>query len=506
VALKKDIASVLSNYYIGYDIGSSSVKVSLVDAQSGKSIINIHEPENEMDIASPEMGWAEQDPEDWWRYVCKATQRIIHESGIDADRIRGIGISYQMHGLVLVDKDGTPLRKSIVWCDSRAVETGEQVFAEIGEEKCKTRLLNSPGNFTASKLKWVKEHEPATYNRTYKFMLPGDYIAFKLTGQVNTTKNGLSEAILWDYRDNKVADWLLNHLEIDTSLVPDIVENFTNQGITQDQAAKETGLPKGIPVVYRAGDQPNNALSLNVLKAGEAAVSGGTSGVVYAVTKLPESKELLRINSFVHVNYSKQQTRIGKLLCINGCGIMYRWLRNHLEMESYEEMNEKAAEIPVGSDGVVIVPFGNGAERMLDNKDVNAHFLNLNLNQHTSAHLCRAALEGIAFSFVYGMEILKDDGIHIDVIRSGNDNLFRSAIFSGTAATLMDHNIEIYNTTGSIGAARAASLKKGDIEKIGAFLKQNDYVRTCVPVEEKEPYLKAYNRWKAALAMILNHK
>ena len=503
--LNNDIPSGLNNYYIGYDIGSSSVKVSLVDSLSGKSSINVHEPKNEMNIASPESGWAEQDPEDWWTYVCIATRRVIEESGIDEDQIRGIGISYQMHGLVLVDRLGVPLRKSIIWCDSRAVETGEKAFEELGEERCKTQLLNSPGNFTASKLKWVKENEPEIYKQIYKFMLPGDYIAFKLTGEIKTTKNGLSEAILWDYKNDKIADWLLDHLGIDKSFTPDIVDNFTNQGTTNIQAAKETGLPKGIPVVYRAGDQPNNALSLNVLRPGTAAVSGGTSGVIYAITDLPRSKELSRINSFLHVNHSQEQTHIGKLLCINGCGILYRWLRNNLSVHSYEKMNEKAAEVPVGSDGLVIIPFGNGAERMLNNRDLHAHFLNVNLNQHNSSHLCRAALEGIAFSFVYGMELLKQDDTLLEVIRAGNDNLFRSEIFGNTVATLIDHNIEIFNTTGSIGAARAVGMNPGDFEKIGEFLMENDYVKTYIPLENKEPYLMAYQRWKEQLEMILNN-
>ncbi|MCX2719916.1 xylulokinase [Lentiprolixibacter aurantiacus] len=504
--MHEDISPALSNYYIGYDIGSSSVKVSLVHAESGESIITIHEPENEMDISSPEAGWAEQGPEEWWTNLCLATRRVIQESGINADQITGIGIAYQMHGLVIVDREGTPLRKSIIWCDSRAVEIGEQAFYEIGEEQCRTHLLNSPGNFTVSKLKWVMENEPDIYKRTYKFMLPGDYIAFKLTGKINTTINGLSEAILWDFRKNKVADWLFDYLELDKSLIPDIVENFTNQGKTHKQASQETGLPKGIPVVYRAGDQPNNALSLNILKPGEVAVSGGTSGVIYAVTDLPESKEISRINSFVHVNYSRQHTNIGKLLCINGCGIMYRWLKSNLGVRSYGEMNELASQVSIGSDGLIIIPFGNGSERMLDNRDVNAHFLNLDLNRHTRSHLCRAALEGIAFSFVYGMEILKNDNTPIEVIRAGNDNLFRSEIFSSTIATLIDYKIKIYNTTGSIGAARAGFIKERDFEKMEELVMQNDYVKSYDPVKERKPYLNAYKRWEEALAMILNNK
>ncbi|NND15402.1 MAG: carbohydrate kinase [Eudoraea sp.] len=495
--------SAFQSYYIGFDIGSSSVKVSLVESTSGKSILSVHEPKNEMDIASPEVGWAEQDPEEWWKYLCNATHRIIEESNIDAEHIKGIGIAYQMHGLVLVDNEGNPLKKSIIWCDDRAVDLGDKAFQEIGQDKCKLHLLNSPGNFTASKLKWVKENEPEIYKQAYKFILPGDYIAFKLTGLINTTRNGLSEAILWDYKRNKVANWLLDYYGIDKSLIPGIVENFTTQGVVHEEASKQTGLPIEIPVLYRAGDQPNNALSLNVFRPGEVAVSGGTSGVIYAVTDQLESKESSRINSFAHVNYSSQQRIIGKLLCINGCGIMYRWLKNNIGASSYEEMNEKASKVSIGSDGLVIIPFGNGAERMLNNKDVNAHFLNLNLNLHTRLHICRAALEGIAFSFVYGMEILKEDNTLIRVIRAGNDNLFRSEIFANTIATLTGHTIELYNTTGAIGAARAVKLKDGDFDINREYQMNNDYVKTYFPNKNREPYVKAYRQWKEELARIL---
>jgi len=492
-------------YYIGYDIGSSSVKVALVEAETGKKIIVLNEPQNEMEIVALHSDWAEQDPEIWWQHICTATKRAIREANIEASKITGVGISYQMHGLVIVDKDGNALRNSIIWCDSRAVEIGNEAFAEIGEEKCMQHLLNSPGNFTASKLKWVKENEPEIYSKIYKYMLPGDYIALKLTGEITTTKNGLSEGILWDYKENKVANWLLDYYGIDQSLTPNIVENFTNQGILNEKGAKEAGLPVGIPVVYRAGDQPNNALALNVLNPGEVAATGGTSGVFYAVSEMSTGKST-RVNNFVHVNYEEKTPRVGKLLNINGAGIQYRWLRNNMGDETYESMNRKASKIDVGSDGVVVIPFGNGAERMFNNKNIGTHFLNLNLNIHNSAHLFRASLEGIAFSFVYGMECLKDDNATINVIRAGNDNLFRSEIFSNTVATLIGHEIEIYNTTGAVGAARAVGLKDGDYNKFGSSITTNDHVMTFLPLKNAEPYAKAYQKWKQELELILTHK
>ncbi|OEK08798.1 carbohydrate kinase [Flavivirga aquatica] len=493
-------------YNIGYDIGSSSVKVSLVSSETGKNIYTLHEPKKEMDILSIECHWAEQSPDIWWKYTCIATKKIIKKANIDASKILGIGISYQMHGLVIVDKKGKLLRDSIIWCDSRAVAIGKKAFKDLGEEKCTDQLLNSPGNFTASKLKWVRDNEPKIYDKIHKYMLPGDYIAYKLTGKINTTKNGLSEGILWNYKNDTVANWLLEYYGICNTLTPNIVENFTNQGEVNKKAFEVTGLPIGTPIVYRAGDQPNNALSLNIFQSGEVAVTGGTSGVIYAVTDTLKSKESSRINHFSHVNYTQKNNYIGKLLCVNGAGIMYRWLRDNMCIDSYEAMNEEASKIPIGSEGVIIIPFGNGAERMLNSKNIGTHFKNLNLNQHNKSHLCRAALEGIAFSFVYGMEILKNDHAKIDVIRAGNDNLFRSELFATTVATLIGHDIEIYNTTGAVGAARAVGLTDGDFKKFGKNISKNDYVMTYTPSKHTKGYKKAYKKWKNELEIILNNK
>lgn len=493
-------------YYIGFDLGSSSIKVALVEISTGKSLGVVQEPETEMSMLAIKNGWAEQKPEEWWQYICKAIERLKKTYNISRTQIKGIGIAYQMHGLVVVDKDGKPLRKSIIWCDSRAVEIGRKGFAAIGEEKCTSHLLNSPANFTASKLKWVKENEPEIYKNIYKFMLPGDYIAYKFSDIINTTISGLSEGIFWDFKNDNVADFLLESYGIDASLVPDIVPTFGVQSVVSEKGEQESGLAAGTPIFYRAGDQPNNALALNVFNPGEVAATGGTSGVVYAVTENLSGKESTRVNNFAHVNYTKSNPRIGKLLNINGAGIQYRWLLNNLAVNSYEEMNNLASEIPVGADGVCMLPFGNGAERMLNNLEIGTRLVNVNLNNHHKGHLCRAALEGIAFSFVYGMEILKSDGIDINVMRAGNDNLFRSEIFANTVATLIEQEIEIYNTTGAIGAARASGLHKGDFKNYGKLIMDNDHVMTFMPFKDKEPYLKAYQNWKKELELILSTK
>lgn len=487
-------------YYIGYDIGSSSIKAALVESASGKAVQVLQEPANEMHIEAKQNGWAEQNPDTWFKHICTATKRLITENNIAASDISAVGIAYQMHGLVLVDADGKLLRDSIIWCDSRAVSLGQQAFNDLGEAYCASSLLNSPANFTASKLKWVKENEPDLFNKVHKFMLPGDYIAYRLSGVINSTVTGLSEGIFWDFNKNEVSSELLNNYGIKDETVPDIVPAFGLQSKVDQNGASISGLAEGTEIRYRAGDQPNNALALNVFEPGEVAATGGTSGVVYAVTDSLSSKEYERVNNFAHVNYDTKNPRIGKLLCVNGAGILYRWLKENTGVADYNEMNDLAENVPVGSDGVVILPFGNGAERMLKNKTVGAQFLNINLNRHHKGHLCRAALEGIAFSFVYGMEFMNNDGLDIKVLRAGNDNLFRSEIFSETIATLINQEIEIYNTTGAVGAARAAGVKNGDISAVSKSVMENDFVKKFVPVTDKASALKAaYEAWKNEL-------
>ena len=489
-------------YLIGYDIGSSSVKASLVSVATGKSVASAFYPKSEAPIKAVRAGWAEQNPSDWWSYLKDATAEIFAASGAKGDEVAAIGISYQMHGLVCVDKDGNVLRPAIIWCDSRAVPYGQKAFDTLGADCCLGHLLNSPGNFTASKLAWVKENEPDVYAKIDKIMLPGDFIAMKLTGECCTTVSGLSEGMFWDFKNNCVAQFLMDYYGFDSSLIPPIRPTFAEQGRVTASAAAELGLAAGIPVTYRGGDQPNNALSLGVLNPGEIAATAGTSGVVYGVLGDVAYDPQSRVNTFAHVNHAVDEPRLGVLLCINGTGILNSWMRRNVAPEgiSYQDMNVMADTVPIGSEGLSILPFGNGAERVLCNQNVGCSIHGLNFNIHTKAHLLRAAQEGIVFSFKYGMEIMEQMGMHITTIHAGHANMFLNPMFRTTLAGITGATIERYDTDGSVGAAKGAGIGAGIYATPAEAFASLTKVGTTEPVAADAPaYIEAYERWKAYL-------
>lgn len=489
-------------YLLGFDVGSSSVKASLVDADTGVCAASAFYPEKEAPIIAVKAGWAEQDPQMWWNNAKLSLKKVMADAGVKGEDIKAIGISYQMHGLVCVDKDMNVLRPSIIWCDSRAVPYGEKAFGEIGAEKCLSHLLNSPGNFTAAKLAWVKDNEPDIFAKIYKIMLPGDYIAMKLSGTINTTISGLSEGMFWDFKEKDTAGFLLDYFGFDENLIADIVPTFSVQGEVSAAAAAELGLKEGTPISYRAGDQPNNALSLNVFNPGEIASTAGTSGVVYGVLGEVNYDKRSRVNTFAHVNYTKDVDRLGVLLCINGTGILNAWVRRNVAPEgiSYSDMNEMTASVPIGSDGVTIIPFGNGAERVLENKEIGCSIHGLNFNKHSKAHIMRAAQEGIVFSFCYGMEVMQQMGMDIRKIHAGKANMFLSDIFRNTLAGVSGATIELYETDGSVGAAKGAGMGCGiykDNNEAFASLKKLSIIE---PDEKhRNEYLEAYTLWKEKL-------
>ena len=484
---------------LGYDIGTSSVKASLVDAQTGQTVASAQYPDSEASIIAKQPGWAEQEPEMWWDELKQATARVATKAGGSLADVKAIGISYQMHGLVCVDKEGKPLRPSIIWCDGRAVPYGNKAFDAIGGEKCLQHLLNSPGNFTAAKLAWVKENEPDVFAKIDKIMLPGDYIAMRLSGgDKKTTVSGLSEGIFWDFKNNEVSKDVMNYFGFSENLIAEIVPTFSVQSTVCQAIADELGIPVGTPISYRGGDQPNNALSLNVMKPGEIAATGGTSGVVYGVLGEVNYDKLSRVNTFAHVNHGEGgATRLGVLLCINGTGILNAWMRRTVAPEgmSCPEMNDLAEAAPIGADGLTVIPFGNGAERVLQSENVGASIHGINFNIHKKAFLIRAAHEGIAFSFAYGMQIMKDMGMEISTIKAGHANMFLSPLFCRTLASVTGATIELYETDGSVGAAYGAGIGAGIYKDSDEAFKTLNHMATIKPEADCAPYRAAYDLW-----------
>ncbi len=486
---------------MGYDVGSSSIKATLMDAATGKVLGAATSPDRELDILAPQIGWAEQAPSTWWEHVKNATAKIKSNVSFDPADVKAIGISYQMHGLVCVDKGRQVLRPSIIWCDSRAVAVGDKAAADIGPDKCLKHLFNLPGNFTASKLRWVRENEPDVYAKIDKIMLPGDYVAMQMTDQIRTTASGLSEGIMWDFTADALADFVLDNYEIDSSLIPETAGTFAVQGELTKAAADELGLSAGTPVSYRAGDQPNNALSLSVLEPGEIAVTAGTSGVVYGVSDNKSYDKQSRVNVFVHVNHQSSAPRYGVLLCLNGTGILNSWLKHNFSGGlDYPEMNTLAAQAPVGSEGLVILPYGNGAERTLVNRNIGASIHGWNFNVHKQPHILRAAQEGIVFALNYGLGIMRDMGIEMKTVKAGHANMFLSPLFAEAFATVTGATVELYNTDGSQGAARGAGIGAG------IYKDASEAFAGLAPVKQIEPnaelaaaYKGAYGAWESVL-------
>ena len=490
---------------LGFDVGSSSVKASLTDVDNGEIAASAFFPEHEAPIMAVKAGWAEQDPNMWWENAKRSLQKIMAETGAKGEDILAIGISYQMHGLVCVDKQQQVLRPSIIWCDSRAVPYGEDAFHNLGEDTCLSKLLNSPGNFTASKLAWVKENEPEIYDKIDKIMLPGDYIAMKLSGEVKTTISGLSEGMMWDFAAKKPAKFLLDYFGFSEDILPEIAPTFSVQSYVSKAAADELGLKEGTPISYRAGDQPNNAVSLNVFNPGEIASTAGTSGVVYGVLGDVNYDPKSRVNTFAHANYTTDLDRLGVLLCINGTGILNAWVHRNITPDiSYADMNELASQVAIGSEGVKIIPFGNGAERVLENQEVGCSIRGLNFNKHNRAHIVRASQEGIVFSFCYGMEIMQEMGMDIKKIHAGKANMFLSPIFRDTLAGVSGATIELYETDGSAGAAKGAGIGAGiykDHDEAFSTLKK---LAVIEPDESnRAAYLEAYAEWKKELKTLI---
>ncbi len=495
----------MKTHLLGIDLGSSAVKASLIEAGTGRLVAQASSPEEEMAILSPRPGWAEQDPEEWWRNAVAAAGRIRILAPKEMQDVEAVGISYQMHGLVVTDRSGRVLRPAIIWCDGRAVEIGARALREMGVDACMRRLLGGPGNFTASKLAWVRENEPEVFSRVRLAMLPGDWLAARMTGSCSTTASGLSEAALWDFEHDEPARFVLEHFGIPISVIPPVSPAFSVQGEVGAAHSAELGIPRGAKVSYRAGDQINNAFALGALRPGDAAANAGTSGVVYGVTSERKPDPGGRVNTFLHVNHSKMDPRYGVLLCTNGAGGLYRWIRGLLNAGesgpwAYGRMDDQAGKAPPCSGGVLVLPFGNGPERSLGNRNPGASIHGVDFNSHGLPHVLRAGLEGVAFSLRHGVEVMQSLGFGLSAVRAGDANLFKSRLFRRIFSSAVGARLLVFGTDGSQGAARGAGVGAGlyrTPEEAAGRLDVLDEIRPDPDLAAR--YEETYRRWRRAM-------
>ena len=485
----------------GIDVGTSSIKVSIVDAANQQLIYSTSFPEVENEISSPQPGFAEQDPEHWWYCVKQAILKANSSGLYNPKNIGAIGISYQMHGLVVVDKNAQVLRPSIIWCDSRATPYGDQAYITLGESFCQSHYLNSPGNFTAAKLAWVKENQPAIFEQIAQVLLPGDFIAGRFTSNFTTTASALSEGILWDFKSSHPAKDLMTYYGFPESIFPPVHPLFSDHGSLTATVAEELGLGTHVKVTYKAGDQPNNAYSLGVLHVGDIATTAGTSGVVYGISDELKFDKENRVNSFAHVNHTTEKTSIGVLMCINGTGILNRWLKqNFFSSVTYAQLNELGAKASIGSNGLVCMPFGNGAERIFQNRTLGGSFQHLDFNRHQSADIIRAAQEGIAFSMVYGIELLGNVGVKPNKLKAGLANMYLSELFTQAIVNASGASVELLETDGAFGAALGAGAGVGYYANEDEAVSNIKVLKTVQPKASlQNSYADAYGIWKMNL-------
>lgn len=491
-----------AQYLLGLDIGSSFIKAALVDARTRQAVATAQSPAAELPILAPQPGWAEQEPRLWWEHCIAAVRQLESLSPGGLQRVIAVGIAYQMHGLVLLDAQLQPVRPAIIWCDSRAGQIGAEAERALGTAWCLEHLLNTPGNFTAVKLAWVRRYEPELFAQARHALLPGDYIAVQLTGEPATTDCGLSEMALWHATEGRLAHEVLDALALDAALLPPRVPVAGEQGKLTPQAAAQLGLPAGIPLAYRCGDQPNNALALGALDPGEAAATAGTSGVVFAVTDNPLADPRQRVNTFLHVNHSPQQPHYGVLLCLSGAACSYRWLRATLGLAqppSYSVLNALAEQTPPGADGLCFLPFGNGAERMFGGRSLSAALQQLDFNLHGAGHVARAVQEGVAFALAYGLQALRELGLEFRLLRAAAGNMFLSDTFTRALSAAAQVELELRRTDGATGAALGAGFGAGLYPSWNDAVGHGSRALIVAAQQEREQYAAAYARWCGVL-------
>ncbi len=438
--------------FLGIDVGTGGSRAVLIDS-SGAIVASAtieHAP-----FASPEIGWAEQNPEDWRRASIEAIRQVLANENVNAEDIAAVGLSGQMHGAVFLDKFDKVLRPSIIWCDQRTENQCRELTEKIGAEKL-IELVSNPAlpNFTLTKMLWVRENEPEIWRKVKCVLLPKDYVRFCLTGDKATDVSDASGTLMLDVRNRKWSKEILAASEIGESLLPELYESAEITGTISAECAAETGLLKGTPVVAGASDNAAGAIGMGIVRVGSVSATVGTSGVIFAVTDKPSIDLRGRIHTFCHAAPNRWHVTG----VTQAAGLSLRWFRDNFSLnENYDDLTAESAKISVGADGLLWTPYLMGERTPHIDSNVRASLIGLTAS-HTKAHVVRAILEGVAFSLRDSLEIFKDLDIPIQTIKLGGGGA-RSSLWRQIQADVYGRAVEIVES--DEGAAYGAVLLAG---------------------------------------------
>jgi xylulokinase len=443
-------------YFLGIDVGTGGTRALVID-QSGSVVSSASE--EHQPFASPQIGWAEQDPTDWWRASGVAVSHALRQGSVRAEQIACVGFSGQMHGAVLLDAQGSVVRPALIWCDVRTEKQAQELTSLIGAERLRQLTCNPAlTNFTLTKCLWVRENEPENWSRVCSLMLPKDYVRFRLTGERATDLADASGTLLLDVANRRWSQQILDFVQMDRSLLPALYESPEICGQISEAGATATGLIAGTPVVAGAGDQAANAIGIGVVSPGAVSATIGTSGVVLAATNLPALDPEGRVHTFCH-GMANRWLVMG---VTQAAGLSLRWFRDQFGManghrESYEDLTAEAAKIPAGAEGLLWAPYLMGERTPYLDANARAMLVGLTAS-HTRAHVIRAILEGVAFSLRDTFTIFEQIAVPVKTIRLGGGGA-RSPLWRQIQADVYSHEVETVAV--EEGAAYGAAILAG---------------------------------------------
>jgi xylulokinase len=487
-------------YLIGIDIGTSGTKVIAID-EDGRLAASASA---EYELLTPRPLWAEQRAEDWWDATCSCLQKITAQ--IPAEEVAGVGLSGQMHGLVMLDAQHQVLRPAILWCDQRTQEQCDYITQAVGKETLVAETCNPVlTGFTAPKIIWARDHEPEVYERARQFLLPKDYVRFKLTGEFATEVSDASGTSLLNVPERNWSRKVLSALQIDPAHLPKVYESFEVSGRISAAGAQATGLKEGTPVVGGGGDQAAGAVGNGIVQSGIISVTTGTSGVVFAFADTPAIDPALRVHTFCHAVPNKWHV-MGVMLSAGGS---LRWYRDTLGapenrvaklmgVDPYELISREAATVSAGSEGLVFLPYLTGERTPHPDPQARGAWAGLTV-RHTKAHMARAVMEGVAFGLRDSLEILKDMGVSIGNVRASGGGA-RSDVWRQIQADVFNLPLSTINSDQgpALGAALLAGVGAGVYASIEEACSTVVKVVSTTPVqrESAEVYEKYYEVYR----------